>query len=51
MHHFAADVQVPGDRALAQPRSMQRDDLLIASQAMSTTDLPALLCNSQRARS
>src|SRR6266487_84431 len=29
MHHFATDMQLTGDCAQAQPRSMQRDDLLI----------------------
>ena len=51
MDHLATDVQVPGNRPLAEPLTMQRDDLLIPSQAIGATDLPMLLCNSQRARS
>jgi hypothetical protein len=51
MDHLATDVQLPGDRTLAEPLTMQRDDLLIPSQAIGATDLPTLLCNSQRARS
>ena len=51
MHQLATDVQVPSDRAQAQPLSMQREDLLIPSQAISATDLSALLGHSQRARS
>jgi len=51
MDHLATDVQVPGNRPLAEPLTMQRDDLLIPSQAIGATDLPMLLFNSQRARS
>ena len=51
MHYLATDVQVPGNRTLAEPLTMQREDLLIPSQAIGATDLPTLLCNSQRARS
>ena len=51
MDHFATDVQLPGNRTLAEPLTMQRDDLLIPSQAIGATNLPTLLCDSQRARS
>src|SRR5438034_9784821 len=34
MDHLATDVQLPGDRALAESLSMQSDDLFIAGQAI-----------------
>ena len=51
MDHLAADVQVPGNRTLAESLTMQCNDLLIPSQTRGATDLPTLLCYSQRARS
>ncbi len=51
LDHLTTDMQLPGDRPLAEPLTMQRDDLLIPSQAIGATNLPTLLCYSQRARS
>ena len=49
MHHLPTNMQVPRDRPLAQPLTMQCDDLLITNQAIGATNLPMLLGNGQQA--
>ena len=50
MDHLATDVQLPGDRALAESLSMQSDDLFIAGQAIGPADLPTPLGSRERVR-
>ena len=48
MHHLATDVQVSGDRSLAESFAMQGDDLLIAGQTIGPADLPTPLSSRER---
>ena len=50
MDDLATDMQLPGDRALAESLAMQGDDLLIAGQAIGPAELATPLGSCERVR-